>query len=34
MEKKDIHRMILFVVELFANVKSFIFYIKPLSGQC
>ena len=34
MEKtKGIHWMILFIVELFSNVKYFSFYIKP-SSRC
>ena len=31
MKKQDIKRMILFIAELFANVKRFGFYTKPLS---
>ena len=33
MEKERIRRMILFIVELFACVEWFGFYVKPLSGQ-
>ena len=31
---KGIQRVILFIIELFSNVKHFSFYIKPSLGQC
>ena len=33
MKKQGVQRMILFIVELFASIKSFGFYIKPSSGH-
>ena len=33
MKKQGIQKMVLFIVELFANVKHFSFYIKPSSGH-
>ena len=34
MKKQGIQRMILFIAELFGNIKHFSFYIKPSSRQC
>ena len=34
MKKQGFQRMILFIIELFANNKCFGFYIKPSSKQC
>ena len=32
-KNQDVLKMILFIAELFANVKRFSFYIKPSSGN-